>query len=195
MGGGLVATPLYALHNMNKIKKIWNDPVWSKVISAIILLTLSYFVGIISWIWYLIKYFFNLLTDQINIPIWIFLSLVFFVFISLLLFLKNVFKKDDLETIKIQDYYEDIIFSIKWRWSYASNNEIVRLNAFCPACDYQLYPYKASSFEIIEDIGFKCEDCGKDFGVFNHNYSVLEDKVIRKIHQYIRSDEYKTRIK
>ncbi|MBA4320679.1 MAG: hypothetical protein C0412_19980, partial [Flavobacterium sp.] len=118
------------------------------------------------------------------------------------LFTKEIKSKEITDTainnkvteLKIKDYKEDFISNLKWRWNYSSVGEIVNINPFCPYCDFQVYPHRTSSFQIIDNVGFKCEDCGREIIDFEHNYKILVDKVIRVIQKNIRNDLWQNKI-
>jgi hypothetical protein len=47
---------------------------------------------------------------------------------------------------------------------------------------------------MLDNIGFRCDDCGKELTTFEHNYGLLEDKVIRTIQKNLRTGEWQSRI-
>jgi hypothetical protein len=167
----------------------------------------SYLAGIIPWILSLLANILKWFMSYIEIPIWLFvlivvllLSIIFKLFKSL--YIKgnklkeatNIVISNKNTGLVIKDYKEDIIYNLKWRWNYTSVGEIVNINPFCPYCDFQVYPRRTSSYRIIDNIGFKCEDCGRDIIDFEHNYQILVDKVVRVIQKNIRNDLWQDKV-
>lgn len=179
---------------MNIIKKIWHDPVWSKVISVGIIALIGYFSGIFYWISSFFTLIYSWLINSVQIPYWLFFILILFPLYAIVKFIKNLFKESDVSDNDFRNYHQDILFDIKWRWSFSSDGSIYNVNSFCPKCDLQLYPTRISSFHMIDDIGFKCDDCNKILVTFEHDYETLEDKVIRTIQKNIRNGNWKRRI-
>jgi hypothetical protein len=65
---------------MNVVSKAWHDPVWSKVIAAIILAVLgaigTYFFNLWPPIGSIVAQFFQLLAETTNVPNWLLSLLV-----------------------------------------------------------------------------------------------------------------------
>ena len=156
----------------------------------------SYFFGVLSWLWEKLVEVFNWLIIDIQLPHWLFIVLLVFPTVSVIKFIAKLNKNSHAQKIDYHNYRQDIIFGIKWRWRYSSIDDgIMELTAFCTDCDFQVYPQRTSSYQIVDNIGFKCEDCGKELETFEFNYAVLEDKVTRKIHKYLRTGEWVKRMK
>ena len=84
-------------------------------------------------------------------------------------------------------YTTDCFFGLRWRWSYGAGGHVQNLVHFCPHCDFQVYPYKASPFAALDGTTFRCDSCGRNLGTVEETPSLLEDKVIRFIHQKLRT--------
>ncbi|OGU67771.1 MAG: hypothetical protein A2499_01070 [Stygiobacter sp. RIFOXYC12_FULL_38_8] len=201
-------------------KSIRNNTI-ATLLAAVILSIISYLGGIIPWLISVSSNIFKWLTTNISIPIWIFFVLILFPLKSFLAFVNHLRAKGKIEKtisngklntqspktnnttqkpgnnkpqLSSKDYNHDFIYNLKWRWSYSSNGSIINLVPFCPNCDFQVRPHRTSSFQILDNIGFRCEDCCKDIADFDHDYKVLEDKVIRVIQKNIRNDLWQSRI-
>jgi len=86
-----------------------------------------------------------------------------------------------------EDYKEDVIFNIKWRWGY-SYGKISNLVAYCPKCDYQLHYVDISNYGLIPKICFVCENCNQFTSQeFNKEVYEVEDTIKRKIALNIRN--------
>lgn len=119
---------------MELLKKIWKDPVWSKVISAAILATfaviwtiidLESLIIILRAIWNVIIAFFS-----IQLPLWIFIVFLVLVTLSILVFRKWTNKKKPF-----LGYTEDVFDDLKCTWSYDIRGNITDLKVFCPNCN------------------------------------------------------------
>jgi len=177
------------------IKKIWHDPVISKVIAIGIVAIIGYFGGIFTWIISIITILYYLINKSISISFWLLFLLVTFPIFSIAKFIKKIIINGDASKNNYKEYCQDVLLGIKWRWKYSStDNKIYGLMAFCPFCDYQVYPHYTSSYQIIDNIGFKCDYCGKVLESYDFSYEMLEDRIIRMIQKYLRTGEWEKRI-
>jgi hypothetical protein len=116
------------------VKKIWNDPVLSKVIAAgilaIIVAIYSYFQG---W-WPTIGHW---ILFESKIPNWLLIILSVGTFWKIIDIVSKQFRRD------WQSYRKTKINGIVWRWDYNLYGELDKhsVKAYCPRCDYDLYQF------------------------------------------------------
>jgi len=100
-------------------------------------------------------------------------------------FTRSIYKK-----VKGNDPYEsyksDNILGINWSWDYylqeVMENSILPL---CPKCAFELQPYRASAFNAVNHVGFRCHKCG-----WQHEFQATHNDVI---HTVIKSIEHNIR--
>jgi hypothetical protein len=174
------------------LKKIWKDPVWSKVIAAGIIAIiaavssylLGWWAGIISqlrMLWYFIK-------SSTPLPNWL-IAILIIGTITALVILAIVLKAIIFKINTSTTYKEDKFFDIRWRWDCDSFGGIHNLSSFCPICDYQIYPRNISGYAIVDHNVYICEECQKTIHDFDSglNVSAIEDRVIRIIQKNMRN--------
>jgi len=178
------------------LKKIWHDPVWSKVISAGLLAGV---VALFNW-WSEITRasarMWSWLTSYSQAPTWLLLllsvvSASVFLFLILLVFM-GLRKVTDIDPEDWHNYRSDVFFSLRWRWHFESSGQIRELVCFCPECDFQVYPHDAGGYYPGGRVSFHCDSCGRDLGTVDQSFDSLKDKVTRFIQQKIRTGSWVT---
>jgi hypothetical protein len=185
---------------MALLKKIWNDPVWSKVIAAAVLAVAGWSAHhrwpalrlILSKAW-------SFLLATSPVQHWVLglliiaAVIIIVVFVGLLLCIALPQSDHCGNLIPIStrpewlSYTNDSFFGLKWRWHYG-DGEIQRLLPFSPHCDYQIFPDNASPFTSRVD--FYCDSCRRDLGTLPESWGSLESKVTRFIQQKLRSGKW-----
>lgn len=173
------------------LKKIWHDPVWSKVIAAGVL-------GLLGWLTYRWRLW-AALRDEI-VAAWTFLgstSPVRHWVLGLLTVVMMVAVATAVLILWIvlsgrsrppapdwRAYTTDVFYDLRWRWRY-EDGRIGGLSPFCPRCGYALVP---------EDWGmnlhFQCDKCPREYTVRQSWHSLLS-KVERLVYQKLSSGEWK----
>lgn len=185
---------------MSLLKRIWEDPVWSKVIATAILGAVAaiatYFAG-----WW--PAFTKLATNVISfavadtaVPNWLLSTLILCTFIVLCLLgiaLWSAIFPGLGRPAYQANYREDNFFGIRWRWSYGTDGTIIHLVSFCPGCDYQVYPRDVSAYREPERLRYRCEDCGAILHEVEMPLEEIESRIIRHIHKKIRTDSWKAK--
>lgn len=176
------------------IKKLWNDPVWSKVIAGVILTVCAtigaYFLNWLPIIWRCVENIWAFCLSRSVVPNWLFglltiLALPAIIAAGAFVWAKIFPSQDTKPDWRV--YTNDTFFGLRWRWSYFSDGAISNICSFCPHCDFQVFPYHAGVYRVIERIGFRCDSCGRDLGEFDISYNTLESKVERSIQQKLRN--------
>jgi len=176
--------------------KIWNDPVWSKVISVAIVAAaasaLSFFLGwwptIISGVSALILF----LGSTVSMSKWI---LVLLIFLSLPTVIIPVallwsYLRGTSTSSHWSAYTTDEFMGLKWRWRY-SGNDMENPLAFCPFCDYQINPTHGSDiYGNANNVSFHCDNCSRHLASFDDPYSKLTNKVMRLAQLKIRNNTF-----
>lgn len=185
---------------MSLLKKIWGDPVWSKVIAtgivAVVAVVATYLAGWWPTFAAFAKKVASFGAATTTVPNWL-LILLSLCAVALLFFLGialwTIIAPGSSEPLPRASYREDDFFGIRWRWSYNTDGDIVRLMSFCPGCDYQIYPRDVSGYQEPEHLKYNCDDCGARINEFKMPEEEIESRVIRQIHKKIRSGSWRTK--
>jgi hypothetical protein len=90
----------------------------------------------------------------------------------------------------VPDYYSyrsDNFLGLKWRWNYEDGE--INLSAYCPHCDFQVFPDDVSPFNS-HGIKFYCHSCGRTVANDAHSWPSLKSVVSRLVQQKIRLGTY-----
>ena len=84
-------------------------------------------------------------------------------------------------------YTEDIIYSLKWRWSWdgISDKGIKDLNPYCQNCDSELAYAPAGALHT----SFYCKRCDETPGTLLGGIKAIKNSTISEIHRLIRTGE------
>jgi len=175
------------------LKKVWTDPVWSKVIAAAIVAGLASVITYFGGWWPDIASFFSragsLAISSTFVPNWLLAVLILCAIAVLLIVtigLWALFFSHDAGLAYLS-YTEDLILGVRWRWRYGSDGAIYKLVSFCPSCDYQIHPRDVAAFRAVEHIQYRCEDCGAMVGDFQMPLDEIESRVMRHIQKNLRT--------
>lgn len=177
------------------LKRIWNDPVWSKVISAAILLGAGWVTHRLNWWpgWMTRKIasVWAYLVSRVGVPLWLLALLILVatiavLFAAFLLWVSLSARRHDVAE-PWRSYTSDLFDGLRWRWRY-ENGAINHLFSFCPACDYQVLPDNMSRFSPT--VGFHCDGCGRNLGAQEGPYENLVSRVTRLIQQKLRNGDW-----
>ena len=175
---------------LKTIKKIWHDPVWSKVISAAIMA-----VVVIIFPWWqrvttLLEKTYVIFLQHSLMPNWLVglmaLCSLIVIMIVVVTVWSSFWPNSSVPNWK-SEYREDLFFNIRWRWRYSTDNAVTGILSYCPECDLQIYSINAGGYRAIPTIVFVCECCNTKSREFDESYSKLENKIERFIHQKIRN--------
>lgn len=171
-----------------RIKQVWVDPVWSKVIAAGIcgLLAISgaaafksirdplLAVCTASVIW---------LCADTRVPNVLLLLGVLAMGAAACWTVMHVRR---IPIAKWREYVEDVFDGIKWRWKVGSDATIYRLRPFCPRCDCEMRYVHLSPYDAAPSLGLRCIQC--EYGVVAKvaDTDDLEDRVRRLVDLQMR---------
>lgn len=175
-------------------KKLWHDPVWSKVIAGVILAlgatVAAYFLDWWPSIRVAIRNSIAFAFDSTLTSNWLLLLLVLLALPTLILIGAIAWQSVSPSKARSptwQNYTTDIYFGLRWRWTYGTKGQIYDANTLCPHCDFQVYAKDVSTYRVIDHIAFHCDSCGRHLGEFNESFNSLEDKVKRLVQQKLRN--------
>lgn len=179
------------------IKKIWKDPVWSKVIATGVIAFLSYtgayLFGLLSTITTFFIQLWSFLTTSSSVPNWL-VGIMTIPCLMLCWFLVVEFKdriaSENSELVNWKSYQRDNFFGLIWVWRY-SRNSIEGLHSLCPICEYQVLPKNASAFAVAPRFECICDDCGYSAGSFEGEPCELLHKVELKIQKELRTGHWR----
>jgi hypothetical protein len=185
--------------HLSPLKKIWADPVWSKVIATGIVGAVVGGTTYVAGWWPAVAMFArrvaSLAVATTTVPNWLLILLIPCAVAVLcglgiirLLFIVRGSRKPSFR----DSYREDTFFDIRWRWHYGANEAIFDLVPFCSLCDYQIQPRDVSGYREPEIFEYRCEDCGARLHEFEAPEEEIENRVIRHIHKKIRTGSWNT---
>jgi hypothetical protein len=79
-----------------------------------------------------------------------------------------------------------LFFDLRWRWQ-VYDSVLTDPVPFCPYCDYQIHPHRASAYAVVPRIGFDCDSCRADLPTFEEDFDSLQSKVKRLVQQKMRT--------
>lgn|SRR3990172_993287 len=178
-------------------KKVWSDPVWSKVIAGAILTGLASLVAYLAGWWPNIVSFVSeigsLGASSTRVPNWLLALLILAGTVVLVLvgvtLWALLFSRDAPPSFR--SYTEDVVFGIRWRWRYDTGGVIYNLVSFCPKCDYQIFPRNVAAFQPVDRLQYKCEDCGAVVREFEIAFEEIESRVMRHIQKNLRTGAWR----
>ena len=161
------------------LKRIWGDPVWSKVISSAIIglfvLLGSYWLGVWPSIKTYVQSLMGYALKDSSIPNWIILIGIISFFFSVGVILKRLWRRFSPPDWK--DYTSDELLGINWRWRW-ENNRIAGLIAYCPTCDMEVHGYTSEYDEYQTD--FYCDKCDRALQTLKMEPHVIADRSCEK---------------
>ncbi|MEQ8486070.1 MAG: hypothetical protein RIB46_17060 [Pseudomonadales bacterium] len=174
------------------LKKLWNDPVGSKMIAtaavALLAFVASYLAGWWPTIWDAIKSFFLWFGETTPTYNWI--LVIAGCLILLVCVLAVAAFRSDRRTITHTLYTQDSFDGLTWRWKIGAEGFVWDLYAFCPRCDYQVFAHNASSYRALDVIQYSCDSCGYRTGEFEETVEHLESRVMRFSQQKLRNGSW-----
>jgi hypothetical protein len=178
------------------IKKIWHDPVWSKVVATIFVGIAGYLLDLLEILIQTGKSVFAWLIRSSEISNWIFLITLLCTFIVITFLLVTIWQSLRLNVASDdwkKHYCEDVLNDVLWRWSYLYSGQIDKLHSFCPECDFQVYESSGGAFNAVPHTIIKCDNpsCSKNILCdFQGDSDEFKSFILRSIQQKIRTGNW-----
>jgi len=179
---------------MNWLKKIWHDPVGSKVIAVGVVTAIA--VGITTakgaWpsVWAAIKVAFLWLGETSAIYNWFWLLWALATIVMAGAIAIAYAQSRSEQTVSYEEYNGEIFFGVRWGWRYV-NGDVAHLVSFCAKCDYQIYGTQGYEMGMEDALIYTCEDCGHKSEAIEGKRSEIENRVLRSIHKRLRNGTWR----
>lgn len=171
------------------LKKLWSDPVWSKVIATGICAALAIYIG--GWtatLWQALLASWNYLMTSMTLPRWI-VGVMGVWSVTTLVVAGIALLRPEKRTEWLT-YREDMLFHLRWRWKLTSNANPYDVSVFCPLCDLQLVP-SWDEYALTPSTSFQCRcGCAGPWR-FSESWPSLEQHVKMTVQQKIRNNTWK----
>lgn len=166
------------------LRRIWHDPVWSKVIATGLCVAIPWVVNRLfhwwSWSALFIKFenalrkgwAFALSTSPT--PHWLIglAGLVIILFIAVLVSALMPTARSEEQILPIgrsagldqpawHAYTTDTFYKVRWRWTYENSGQATIPVCFCPRCNCQLVVHNLGQMTGMDTSGFYCVSCDK----------------------------------
>jgi hypothetical protein len=177
---------------MEIVRNLWKDPVWSKVISSGLLVLIGWLTYQFEFVKGYIDFILIFFSRSLEIPLWVICALI----VVLSGFGFRIISRwiTSNSEISFYSYNTDILYGLVWRRDYTSIDQIMNLHSFCPQCDYQLKPqYNSTGFRPFDFFySYDCDECSFKLNSRIEKIEEFEERVIKKIQQKIRNNEWKS---
>lgn len=175
-------------------RRVWSDPVWSKVIASVILVaapsaTWYFWPKLSEWAIRLFTFLAET-TEVANWLLYILYTLSFIAVVVPVIFFIMLIRQHKSQPNPIKDYLSDEFLGMTWRWRYSADRGIYGARPFCPYCDFQIYPGDASTYRFIPITSFQCDHCHRLDTTIEGSFSDIEGKVERLIQLKLRNGEW-----
>jgi len=178
------------------LRKIWSDPVWSKVISAGIIAVLlsvwAYLSGYVPVFMACLRQVWMFATSYSSVPNW---ALGVGGLLALATLIRIVAlawpNKPETSTVpKWKRYRKDSFFGVVWAWDYNANDQPSHIHVLCPECQCQIAPVYEDRWPIGTYYHFDCDACGHKVEPVKGVYEEIENRVIRFVQKKLRTGEW-----
>lgn len=173
------------------IKKIWNDPVWSKVISGIILAVLGLLYSVIKGVLIGSESIPDEIATVFGYKVNVWLAIVVMLAIWAIFGYYNK-RGDENEEVPlppfVTDFIEGCYQSLRWRWRWQWSDTkkyyyVSELSIVCPFCHEGLL--------TLGLMNYKCGKCGADikYSMLNTNSDAVSKQILvdtRKNYDYYK---------
>jgi ABC-type transport system involved in cytochrome bd biosynthesis fused ATPase/permease subunit len=108
-----------------KLRKAWEDNVWSKVIAGLILTAIlgffTHLFGFLPHLFTFLKFIFSSILSTISVPIWV----IVFACLPIIILGYIAFQaiSVNMSRPKYFNYTEDIFYDLIWHWEWQPKNE------------------------------------------------------------------------
>jgi hypothetical protein len=172
-------------------KKIWVDPVWSKVISAVIIGG-----GITAWAsvhwWEKLQHAWGVtlgfLAADISLPRWLLLLMICWIVGTVGVIAITFISARGEPVSDWRSYNEDMFLGLRWRWKIDFGNPTL-ITSFCPECDYPLDNYLGHKHEGCTK--FVCSHCAKTLVSIPGDINFIENRIYNLIQLSVRNGSWR----
>lgn len=177
------------------IKKIWSDPVWSKVIAGVLLMVITAIGSVIKSIHSKTESFMDVLKTVfgVKVNLWLALAVFLIVWIVVSIVRQKKNKKNSIPKVPfVNEFTEGTYQNIRWNWRWQWSKTfkifyVTDLNLVCPYCKKGVLTVGYSY------VNYVCGNCGADIhsSNLNVNYDAVKTQIINDARKkYNRYDEY-----
>lgn len=180
------------------LRKLWGDPVWSKVFATAIVAAGAGLISYIAGWWPSIVELFVAIgaftVASTPIPNWLLAVLILCAVALVALFLVVAFVNTRPSNVarSFRDYTEDVIRGVRWRWGYTKGGTITNLVPYCTRCDFQVNPRDAPIYAAVPHVEFTCDSCGAHLANLDGHWLEVENLIHRHIDKNIRDDVWRS---
>ena len=157
------------------------------VILAIILALWNTIVVLLKWLVSTVGDIWMFIISKVSIP-WIILILLVVLSLPTIWRFAKTFIPERNESLSLQNYRQDTMFNVVWKWAETPPSSIRRINGFCVKCQTRLV-YE-TGFDNNETV-FVCEKCGTRSDKFTGDIDNALGVVWRQIERKINTGEWK----
>jgi hypothetical protein len=182
------------------LKKLWHDPVWSKVIGGLITAALLAIAGWVvhreNWwpvVWRGVVTAWSFIFSTTPIRHWVLglLIIAVLLLVVILIFLAVILLRARKQNSPDwQSYTSDSFYDLKWVWAY-EGREVLLKAVLCSHCGYQVGPDSTSRFD--SRVRFHCDSCGRTVPVEGQSWDSLQSVVVRLVQKKLRDSTYPKR--
>lgn len=178
---------------MLKLKSIWADPVWSKVIATALIAVAAgvgtYALHLWPAIGSRLGTALGFALSTATLPVWLVGLLVIITSFTLLAVLALAWsamrERDHVPQWK--SYSTDVFEGLQWCWRLQDDGSVQSLFSCCPTCQYQVQAEERGGFTGFHDTSFRCDVCKIEIARFSEGVHSLQSRVVRLIQQKLRT--------
>lgn len=168
----------------DKIKTIWKDPVWSKIIAAAIITFTAWILNLVPSATLIDIYY--QLNANVSTHLWTVIMTITVLALSLsynmYVLYRNKYKPCWTKQNKLEK------FGVVWRWENNGYLKFNKVEPHCPVCDIRL-KFTEESITVVDTaagtvyhpITFICPICDKNIEKTNSTEYIMRDRVERLI--------------
>jgi len=191
------------------IRKLWHDPVGSKIISAMIVSGAGW-AAIHFKLWSVVSkavrsavhWALASLVSTSPVPHWLIGVACLAVFVALLIGGALVVAAVEAKSVTKSlfagispppdwhSYTTDIFYKVRWRWAYGQSGELTIPVCFCPRCDCQLVAHSLIQLPGFDRTAFYCPDCDRSTQEIAESLASIEQTVSLLIQRNIRNNSW-----
>lgn len=177
------------------IKKVWSDPVCSKVIAVAILPLLAYistffinwFPAFVSFLSRALEFFLM----ETSISNWLLTLLALCTLIIIFKFLTYAWSSLYPRKHSWTDYKSDNICNLKWTWDYDFEGQIFDLTPLCEKCCFEIaINQNENEYSGEFSTRYICKSCGNIAGPFSESNQKMMTIISKTIYHKIRTGAY-----